>query len=265
MVKFVFVWKDKKRRIQNLMVSIIMPAHNSAKTIEDSILSVISQTYDNWELIIIDDCSSDDTVQIVKKYASKDSRIKLYHTDKSVGKPFYPRNIGIQNAQGRFIAFLDSDDLWNPSKLEKQIPVFQDDNVGIVFSYYEKFSSSNDKTNRVVYSPAIVSFKSALYGNPIGNLTGIYDTKKVGKIFYEDVGHEDYVLWLTILKKGLIAKNTNTVEARYRISEKSVSSNKGKAALWTWNIYRKTLKFNIIKTLFCYTLYMIKGVKKFLK
>lgn len=251
----------------NSLVSIIMPAHNAGSTIVSAIESVFSQTYKEWELLVIDDCSTDDTVSIVSKYAEKDSRIKLLHTDKSVGKPFYPRNVGIKNASGQFIAFLDSDDLWLPTKLEKQIPLFDDEKVGIVFSYYEKFSSKQTESgkNRVVKSPAFVSFKSALYGNPIGNLTGIYDTQKVGKVLYEDVGHEDYVLWLTILKKGFIAKNTNTVEARYRVAEKSVSSNKGKAALWTWNIYRKTLGFNFFKASFCYALYMIKGVLKFLK
>lgn len=251
----------------NNLVSIIMPAHNAAKTIVQSIESVLQQSYQQWELLVIDDCSSDETVSLVTSYLQKDTRIKLFHTDKSVGKPYYPRNIGIKNANGRYISFLDSDDLWLPSKLEKQIPLFADKNVAIVFSYYEKFSSEQvtEETNRIVKSPGQVSFKSALYGNPIGNLTGAYDTEKVGKVYYENVGHEDYVLWLTILKQGFIAKNTNTVEARYRVAEKSVSSNKGKAALWTWNIYRKTLSFNFFRAAFCYAIYMIKGVLKFLK
>lgn len=248
-------------------VSVIMPAHNAAKTIGESIESVLSQTFTDWELLIINDSSTDETEQIVSEYSQKDSRIKLLHTDKSVGKPFYPRNIGIKAAEGRFIAFLDSDDVWLATKLEKQIPLFVDEKVAIGFSYYEKFASNKAESNknRVIKSPASVSYKSALYGNPIGNLTGMYDTQKVGKIFYEDAGHEDYILWLTILKKGFVAKNTNTVEARYRVAEKSVSSNKGKAAYWTWNIYRKILGFNIIKAAFCYSIYMVKGVFKYLK
>lgn len=251
----------------NSLVSIIMPAHNAGKTIAPAIESVIAQTYQDWELLIIDDCSTDATVSLVSNYAQKDTRINLLHTDKSVGKPFYPRNVGIEKSKGRFIAFLDSDDIWLPSKLQNQVSLFEEKNVGIVFSFYEKFSSDqvDNVKNRVVKSPSFVSFKSALYGNPIGNLTGMYDTEKVGKIFYEDVGHEDYVLWLTILKRGFIARNTNTVEARYRVAEKSVSSNKGKAASWTWNIYRKTLGFNIIKSAFCYSIYMVKGVLKYLK
>lgn len=249
------------------LVSIIMPAHNAAKTIRESIESVLSQTFTDWELLIINDSSTDETEQIVSEYIKKDNRIKLLHTDKSVGKPFYPRNIGIKAAEGRYIAFLDSDDVWLATKLEHQIPLFDDEKVAIVFSYYEKFADNEveSKKNRVIKSPASVSFNSALYGNPIGNLTGIYDTQKVGKVFYEDAGHEDYILWLTILKKGFVAKNTNTVEARYRVAVKSVSSNKGRAAFWTWNIYRNTLGFNIIKAAFCYSIYMVKGFLKYLK
>lgn len=251
----------------NNLVSVIMPAHNAGITVASAIESVIAQSYEQWELIVIDDCSTDNTVALVSEYMKRDKRIKLFQTDKSFGKPFYPRNIGIKNASGRYIAFLDSDDLWLPTKLEHQIPLFDESNVAIAFSYYEKFST--DETNldnkRVIKSPSSVSFKTALYGNPIGNLTGMYDTQKVGKVFFEDAGHEDYILWLTILKKGFIAKNTNTVEARYRVAEKSVSSNKGKAASWTWNIYRKTLGFNLIKSLFCYSIYMIKGVLKYFK
>lgn len=251
----------------NHIVSIIMPAHNAVKTITKSIESVLAQTYRDWELLVIDDCSTDDTISVVIAYAKKDRRIKLLKTDKSVGKPFYPRNVGIENAKGRYIAFLDSDDIWLPSKLENQIPLFEEKNISIVFSFYEKFTSeqSDNVKCRIVKSPSFVTYKSALYGNPIGNLTGMYDTKKVGKIFYEDLGHEDYVLWLMILKKGFIAKNTNTVEARYRVTEKSVSSNKFKAASWTWIIYRKKLGLNFVKSLFCYSIYMIKGILKYLR
>lgn len=250
----------------NELVSIIMPAHNASKTIGEAIESVISQKYTNWELLVIDDSSEDETVNIVLSYIKNESRIRLLYTDKTYGKPFYPRNIGINSANGRYIAFLDSDDIWLPCKLEHQIPLFDSKNIAIVFSYYEKFYSSIiEKKSRIIKSPKIVSFKTALYGNPIGNLTGIYDTKKVGKIFFKNYGHEDYILWLTILQKGYIAKNTESIEARYRVSKKSISSNKRKAAIWTWNIYRNILKFNIIKSIFYYCSYVIKGIYRYLK
>jgi hypothetical protein len=162
---------------------------------------------------------------------------------------------------------LDSDDLWLPTKLEHQLPLFEIKDVAIVFSYYEKFSSeqnSSDK-NRIVKSDSVLNYQSALYGNQIGNLTGVYDTQKVGKMFFENIGHEDYVLWLKILRQGFIAKNTCSVEAKYRESANSVSSNKKTAALWTWNIYRKVLKFNIFKSMYYFGFYMVKAVIKFSK
>ena len=248
----------------NDLVSIIMPAHNSNKTIIASIESVINQTYSNWELLIINDSSSDDTFEIVTHYAKSDERIKILNTDKSLGKPFYPRNLGIGNAKGRYIAFLDSDDIWLPTKLEHQIPLFEQEDVAIVFSYYQKFSEEQDiqKKKRIIKSPDIVNFKTALYGNPIGNLTGVYD---IGKVFCEDIGQEDYYLWLTILRQGYIAKNTNSLEAAYRISKTSFSYNKVNAAVRTWEIYRKIFGYNLLKILFCYTIYAIKGMVKYIK
>ena len=246
-------------------VSIIMPAHNSACTIRESINSVIAQTHKNWELIIIDDCSTDDNVAIVKEYVKTDERIRLLHTDKSYGKPFYPRNIGIKNAQGRYIALLDSDDIWLPTKLERQLSFFDDKNIAIVFSNYEKFSDENTyNNNRIIKARKIVNYKTALFGNPIGNLTAIFDTKKVGKPLYESVGHEDYLFWLRILQKGYIAKNTCSVEARYRVGTKSVSSNKKHAARWVWIIFRQKLNMNLLQAVFHFIGYAINGFLKYL-
>ena len=120
-------------------VSVVMPAHNAAKTIKESINSVISQTFTDWELLVINDSSTDDTETIVSEYVQKDTRIKLLHTDKSVGKPFYPRNVGIQAASGRIIAFLDSDDVWLPTKLENQLPLFEDNDTAITFHIMKNF------------------------------------------------------------------------------------------------------------------------------
>lgn len=248
------------------LVSIIMPVHNSAKTISESIDSVLAQTYRNWELLIVNDCSTDTSVSIIDTYLRKDSRIKLFHTDISFGKPFYPRNLALKNAKGRFVAFLDSDDVWLPLKLEKQIPLFEDRNVAIVFSNYVKFdNSSNNNFNRKIISAKKLTYKSAIYGNQIGNLTGVYDVSKVGKVEFLNEGHEDYILWLMILKKGFIAKNTNSIEAKYRVLSGSISSNKGRSSKWTWHIYRRILKLNFLKSLYFYMIYAVRGLFKYLK
>lgn len=119
-----------------------MPCHNGAKYIADSIRSVIAQIYTDWELIVIDDCSTDNSVEIVQQLAAKDSRIKLLKTEQPSGSPTLPRNIGIEKCQGRFIAFLDCNDMWLPTKLKNQLPLLENEKTAIAFSYYEKMNES---------------------------------------------------------------------------------------------------------------------------
>lgn len=233
----------------NYLVSIITPCYNSSAFISQTIASVISQTYFNWEMIIVDDCSTDDSAIIIKSYSEIDSRIKYYKTEFASGSPTLPRNIGISKAKGRFIAFLDSDDLWLPEKLETQLPLFSDDNVVIVYSYYKRISEDGKKLSRIIKSSSFHSYRTLLYGNEIGCLTAVIDTTKVGKCFFQHVGHEDYALWLSILKKGRIAKNAGTVLAYYRVRRSSVSSNKVKAISWVWHIYYREEKLSLFASL----------------
>lgn len=252
--------------IENL-VSIVIPVHNAQATICQAIDSVLEQSYKNWELLVVNDCSTDNSVFIIEEYIKKDKRIKILHTDRSFGKPFYPRNLGVENARGQYIAFLDSDDIWYSKKLEKQLPLFRESKTALVFSNYEKFTSDTIeiRSNRQIIAPECITYRKALYGNQISNSTAIYDVSKIGKQYFMNVGHEDYVLWLQILKKEFIAKNTNTVEMRYRVSPLSVSSNKIHAAKWTWNIYRNVLHLNLFYSFYCYIQYMARGLLKYLK
>lgn len=245
------------------LVSIIMPVHNSAKTISESIDSVLAQTYGNWELLIVNDCSTDTSVSIIDTYLLKDSRIKLFHTDISFGKPFYPRNLALKNAMGRFIAFLDSDDVWLPLKLEKQIPLFSSD-VSVVYSYYEKIDFDGKRYNRVVKAPLETNYKKLFLSDVIGNLTGIYDTVLVGKVYQRNVDQEDYVMWLDILQKGYKAKCYPEVLALYRICKHSLSAAKFRNFKWQWNTYRKVFHLNIFYSIYYYINYAIKGFIKYL-
>ena len=189
-------------------VSVIMPLYNSELYVEQAIRSVISQTYNNWELIVVNDCSEDSSASIVETLAQEDPRIRLLHTKNPSGSPTLPRNIAIENANGRYIAFLDSDDVWLPNKLEEQLALFNDDSVRIVYSDYRKIYRNGTISDKIVKGPEIVTYKTLLLGNVIGNLTGIYDCLKCGKHYMYNVGHEDYVHWLHILKDGGIARNT---------------------------------------------------------
>ena len=249
----------------NELVSIITPCYNSAATIRETIRSVIAQSYVNWELLIIDDCSNDDSVKIIMEFMDTDSRIYYLKTEHPSGGPTLPRNVGIQAAKGRFIAFLDSDDIWLPNKLSTQLPLFINDNVAIVYSDYEKISEEGNRTGRIVKSDPYHHYKSLLCGNELGCLTVVYDTQKIGKRYFKFIGHEDYNLWLDILKEGFIAINTNICLALNRIRKGSVSSNKLRVIKWIWHIYRVEQKKTIWLSLYYSLSDLNKSLFKYLK
>jgi len=245
------------------LVSIIMPCYNSQLYIAKAIQSVLLQTYIDWELLIIDDCSNDQSNLVIWNFIQQDNRIKYFKTNKPSGSPMLPRNIGIENANGRYIAFLDSDDAWLPNKLETQLKMFEQyEDMAICFSNYEKMTEEGERNNRVVPAPAKTNYKQLLLGNVIGCLTAVYDTQKVGKVFFQDHSHEDYILWLEILKKGYMARNTNTVEALYRVRENSVSSNKLKTLSWQWDIYRHVEKIGLFHSCYYFMNYAYRAFKK---
>lgn len=246
------------------LISIITPCYNAEKFICETIKSVIAQTYTNWEMIIVDDCSKDNSAKIINEYALKDSRIKYLKTDKPSGSPTLPRNIGIQNSKGRFIAFLDSDDIYLPNKLENQLKCFGD-NVGLVFSNYEKIKFDGTRHNRLIIAPSIITYNKLLQSGYIGCCTMMYDSSKTGLMQFKNVGQEDYVFALEILKKGYIAVNTNTVEALYRIVENSRSAQKLEMAKRQWKVLRKIEKLSFLNASYYFCHYAIKGVLKFIK
>lgn len=245
-----------------VMVSIITPCYNSAAFIRDAIESVLSQTYQDWELIIADDCSSDHSVDIILEYAHKDHRIIFLKTEKPSGSPSVLRNLALEHAKGRFISFLDSDDVWLPTKLEEQVKLFGDQQIAVAFTNYEKINDAGERKDRYVIAPKEVGYDALLKGNVIANSTGMYDTQKVGKIFCPYVHHEDYALWLSILKLGYRALNTNKVHTLYRMRKGSVSSNKLRAIAWQWRIYREIEGLGVINTCFYFTHYAVRAVLK---
>ena len=249
----------------NVCISVITPCYNSGAYIADAIESVIAQSFVNWEMIIVDDCSSDNSAFIINQYSSKDARIKYFKTDFPSGSPTLPRNIGIKYAKGKYIAFLDSDDIWLPEKLKEQIKFINKPDIAIVFSNYEKINEAGKRAAREIIAPPLVDYYQLLKGNFIGCLTVLYDTDKVGKMYFKNVRHEDCVLWLSILKKGYKAQNTNTVTALYRVGSHSISSNKVKLLLWQWNILRKEEELSFYKAFYYYIHYAIRAFLKSLK
>lgn len=231
------------------LVSIVTPCYNASKYISQTIDSVLNQSYSNWEMLICDDCSNDNSADIIKSYCNKDSRIKYLKTETPSGSPTEPRNICIRKSQGRFIAFLDSDDLWKESHLENLVALFRDnsENVVAVCSWYSRIDEDG-VVNGIVKSPHTFSYCHLFYDNFIGNLTGMYDVRKRGKVYQRACGHEDYIMWLDVLKDGGIVKSSDSIEAYYRVTGNSVSSNKIKAMSWRWHILRDEVGLSVFKS-----------------
>jgi len=208
------------------LVSVITPAFNCEKTIEETIKSVQSQTYENWEMIIVNDCSIDGTEEIVNKYSKEDPRIHLINLKKNSGAGI-ARNTAISNANGRYIAFLDSDDLWKPEKLEKQIRFMKNNDYSFTFTTYETFHDSNDLTRKVFHAPQNINYNQYLKNTIIGNLTVIMDRTKIPDVHVEMTGHlEDVLTWMHYLRRGYIAHGLDENLASYRVYKSSKSGNK---------------------------------------
>ena len=244
---------------QSPLVSVIMPAYNAARFIEQAVESVVAQTYTHWELLIVNDCSTDTTSQMIHQLMAKHSQIRFFDQkiNQGVAKT---RNIAIDAAAADYIAFLDSDDIWLPNKLEKQLAFMEQHQASVCFSAYQRIDADNNDLNQVKI-PAEISYKQLLKSNFIGNLTGIYNVNKLGKCRLEPVKHEDYVAWLKLVKQAGKAYGINEVLARYRVYGQSTSSNKLKTIAWQWKIYRTSQKLNMIQSLYymsCYAYYAIQ-------
>lgn len=241
----------------NEKFSIIMPVFNSEKTVSESIKSILNQTYPHFRLYIINDSSTDNSKNIILSF--DDKRIIYLETPKNSGVA-YTRNIGIKNSKEKYIAFLDSDDLWLPNKLEYQLIKLQA-GYDVVCSNYFTFTDDNNNLN-LRKSPTIIQYSLMLKSNFIGNLTGVYNRVNLGRFLQKKIGHEDYVMWLEILKKSGKAFCIQEPLAKYRISDTSLSSNKLKVIKWQWSIYRNELKLSVIKSLFYFSHYLLNAFKK---
>jgi glycosyltransferase involved in cell wall biosynthesis len=222
--------------------------------------SVLAQTYTNWEMIIVDDMSKDNTVEIIEKYMKINNNIKLVKLHKNCGHVF-ARNRATKKAKGEYIAFLDADDTWLPNKLEVQLQFMIEHNLAFTYSSYNIIDENSNYLS-TFHTKSFIGYKELLKTNIIGCLTAIYSVKKIGKMYMENIGHEDYVLWLRILKKIKCTMGICQPLANYRILNKSVSSNKFKAALWQWKIYREIENIGLFKSIYYFIFYVYYGIKK---
>lgn len=228
------------------LVSIITPTYNAEKYIQATIKSVQSQSYQNWEMILVDDASTDETAAIIKNFAQKDSRLKLTELPKNSGNGF-ARNIALEKATGKYIAYLDADDLWFPQKLEKQIQFLKTNNLPFTFSFYDCIDEEGNSLNRRVEAPLELTYDQLFFCNYVGNLTAIYDVDFFGKIVIEATQkRQDWRLWLTILKQIEVTKPVPETLAFYRIRKDSISSSKFKLIKHNFGVYRDFHGFNFV-------------------
>ncbi|WP_025536297.1 glycosyltransferase family 2 protein [Vibrio parahaemolyticus] len=241
------------------LVSIVMPTYNSEKTVVESINSVLDQTYGNWELIIIDDKSTDDTWEIITKYSALYSNIYTFQNDSNKGAGA-SRNVAIEKSKGRFIAFLDSDDLWVKEKLAEQISFMLKNNYALTYTYYSRFTS--DKPINVVLAPKYTTYKKLMYSNVIGCLTAVYDVHVLGKRYMPLIRkRQDMGLWLDILKDIPKAYCLPQVLAKYRM-DSGMTSNKLSVLSYQWRFYREVIGLSFPRSMLTFSIYAIKGTIK---
>lgn len=240
----------------NKMVSIITPTHNSMEFLESTIASILSQTYEDWELLITDDCSTDGTWQYLQETKKRDVRIKVFKLDKNSG-PALARNNSIAQAQGRFIAFLDSDDTWTSDKLEKQIHFMLKYKYSFTFTEYMMFDEDDKKIGIKEGLPVRVNYKKMLESNYIGCLTAVYDTESLGKVYMPEIRkRQDYGLWLKILKKIDYAYCVKEPLAHYRVRSSSLSGNKLNLIKYNWLLFREIERLSIWSS----SIYLMKNI-----
>ncbi|WP_194768288.1 glycosyltransferase family 2 protein [Tamlana sp. I1] len=241
------------------LVSVITPMFNSEAFISETIRSVISQTYLNWELLLIDDASEDATLQVIQPFLENHANIKLYKNPKNLGAAV-SRNLGIEAAQGDFIAFLDADDLWKPNKLELQVKFMQTENCAVSFSTYYFIDANGNPLKKRANALPVLTYEKLLKSNYIGNLTGMYNVKKLGKITTPNLRkRQDWLLWLAAIKKsGQPALGIPSSLAYYRVRKDSMSANKFELLKHNYWVYHKGLGYSKLKSLYCMLVFLVE-------
>lgn len=257
------MYTDKQNGVP--LVSVIMPAYNAAPFIEEAISSVVNQTMTDWELFVIDDCSKDNSFQLAQELATNDLRIHVIKNDVNLGCAS-TRNRGIGLARGQYIAFLDSDDIWLPEKLERQMAKIQESGAGICYCSYGIIGASGEKVKADYLVPETAEFRNILMENYIQCSAMLICADIVRMfMFNTEFYHEDYILGLDMLRSGEKAVGCKEILLNWRYLENSRSFNKKKSAMNRWRIYRNYLKLPLYKAAYLFLGYAFAGLRKYLR
>jgi teichuronic acid biosynthesis glycosyltransferase TuaG len=244
------------------LVSVIMPCYNMERYISDAIMSVRQQTYPHWELLIVDDASTDGTEAVIESHCQQDERIRFAKKNNHSGIAD-SRNLCLKMAQGRFLAFLDADDIWLPKKLETQLRFMTEKKIGFSYSSYDCIDESGRPLNKSIKAAGDLDYEAYLRNTIIGCSTVMVDKDIVGNVVVPKFRtSEDTATWLDILKKGFVAYAIQQPLTCYRIRSKSASSNKLKASSDLWKVYRQNERLPFFKALNCFVSYVYHAIKK---
>lgn len=245
------------------LISVITPAYNAEKTIDATIESVAGQTFCDWEMIIVDDSSTDHTRDKLRKAAAADPRIRAAFLEKNSGSAA-ARNMALDLAKGQYVAFLDGDDRWKPEKLEKQFRFMADHHYAFTFTGYEYISDEGARLEKYVSAPRRVTYDDMLKNTIVGCLTVMIDRQQTGAFHMPDLRtRQDLATWLSILKKGAVAYGLNETLAEYRVGGRaSISRNKWQAAGKTWFVYRRVEKLPVLESCWYFCHYAVNAVIK---
>jgi glycosyltransferase involved in cell wall biosynthesis len=246
-----------------ILVSIIVPIYNSENYLDKCINSIINQSFNDWELILINDCSTDNSLNIANKYINH-KNIFIIDIQENGGVA-NARNIGLSYARGSHVAFLDSDDYWLPTKLEKQLQFMTLHNAKISFTSYYKIDTNDKIISEIIKVPKFVNYINLLKQNVIPLSSSIIETDFVTNFVFKKIGHEDFAFWLHALKHTTYAIGLNEPLLHYRITKGSLSHNKFRSAYYTWSIFRNEERFNIFTSFFYFCNYVFYSSIKYFK
>ena len=245
------------------LVSVIVPVYNAEKFIREAMDSVRAQTYENWELLLVEDGSSDGSVDVITGYIAdtQETRIRLIRQPFNQGAAC-ARNRGVKEAAGRYIAYLDADDLWVPEKLEHELRFMEEKDAAFAFTGYEFADENGVGLGKIVRVPETLAYRQALSNTTIFTTTVMFDTAKISKELLEmpEIKSEDTALWWRIMRTGYTAYGLDENLVRYRRAGRTLSSNKLIAIQRIWNLYRKAEGLNLVRSIWHFCFWAVRAV-----
>lgn len=248
----------------DIKVSIITPVYNAESYLISTANSILQQTYQNWEWIVVDDCSSDNSYKILKELEKEDSRIRVFKNSKN-SKAFATRNHALERSTGDFVAFIDADDLWLPNKLEIQLNFMVSNNYPFTYTAFRRFLHGVEGGNKVVNVPLKATYNQILRNNFIATSTVMINRRITGNFSMRDVYYDDFTLWLDLLSIIPSAYGINTGLMLYRVAPNSLSSNKIRSAIKVYNIFVNKLGFSYLKARYNFLLWALNTTARYLR